>query len=1014
MATKNKIAFKLNERQRQAIEHDEGPLLVVAGAGTGKTRVITERIARLLDENPELSGENILGLTYTTKAAAEMKHRVVLRAGERGRDVWLGTFHAFCLNVVLKPVEPELGVIEKLDHWILLRRNMRELRLERYLKLHEPGQFLSDFLAFFSRCQDELVTPDDYDRYVESLAQKLEAEQASLDPEELEDREDALARQREIARAYRVSERLLRDRREMTFGSMILQAERRLRNDSALAARLAERFRYILVDEFQDTNVAQIELLRHLAGRHRNLFVVGDDDQAIYRFRGASFASFKRFGEFFLVPAGRPDGHIALTENYRSTRRILRVAGEVIAQNRDRFLPNKRLASATGEGERVRVVELATPEAEAHWIADEIERLHTEGERWGQMAVLYRKHNHRDRLMRELAARRIPFVIRNLSILSNTLVRDLIAYLRLIDNPADNVSFTRVATAPYWRFTPEDLARLSHRARHNHRGLAEELASSLDLPADAERGRELGRLLSGLGRLAHNFTARDLLTELVNRLELQITPASADRLYLERFLEFVREWQAKNPESRLADFIEYLDFASEAGEDIHLAEPVTEDAVQLMTVHGAKGLEFDHVFVMRLSQRAFPSGKRRPTFEFPPELMKEARPEGDFQIQEERRLFYVALTRARKQLVLTTVVGPKTKASIFLEDFLSNPQIRTADVTESAPKIRLPDEQLSVGGQPADPSSPALIDPARQDARAWSRITLWALNYHPPLPEPLELSATSIDTYQTCPLKFLFEKGWALRGAPAAAMTFGNVMHTTIQQFVAGLRKELPMPVEELEAIYLREWPAGAYRDDYQEEEYRKAGEEQLRAFHARYLELKPSVQSQEKRFELQLPSNIVVTGRIDQINDLGYSGEAKPKKETGKMRVEVVDYKTGSPKSQKDVDKNLQLSIYALAVRDALELDPARLVLWYLRTDQRVETVRDDSDMNDARQKVLEIAGQIRAGQFAPRPGFHCHSCEFRPLCPEHEQLVPIQPAQGPAETIESSSISLPSAPLA
>jgi len=984
---------------------------VVAGAGTGKTRVITERIARLLEENPHLSGENILGLTYSKKAAEEMKHRVVETAGERGQDVWLGTFHAFCLNVVLKPAEPELGVIEKIDHWILLRRNMRELRLERYLKLNEPGRVLGDFLDFFSRCQDELVTPDDYDRYVEALAKQFDAERSNLSPEDIEVRELELARQREIARAYRVSEHLLRERREMTFGSMILEAERRLRNDSGLAAALSERFRYILVDEFQDTNVAQIELLRHLAGRHRNLFVVGDDDQAIYRFRGASFASFKRFAEFFLAPAGRADARIALTENYRSTRRILRVAGEVIAQNRDRFLPGKRLETAIEEGERVCVVELATAGEEARWVADEIERLHRQGQGWGTMAVLYRKHNHRDQLVRALSVSGIPFVIRNLSILSNTLVRDLIAYLRLIASPADNVSFARVAAAPYWRFAPKDLARLAQRARRGHRCLAEELASSLDLPMDVERGRELTRWLAGLGRLAHNLSAEDLTAELLKGLELRITPASADRLYLERFLKFVHDWQAKYPEGRLADFIEYLDYVFEAGEGINLEEPEAENAVQLMTVHSAKGLEFDHVFIMRLSHRSFPSDKRRPVLEFPAELMKEARPEGDFHIQEERRLFYVALTRARRRLALTAVVGGKTKPSAFLEDFLSNPRIRAKDVAESAPKIELPPEHLDVGGQPAQPASPALIDAARQDSRAWSRIALWATSYRPPPVEPLVLSASAIDTYLTCPLKYLFERGWGLHGKPAAAMTFGSLMHTTIQQFVSGLRKGLPMPAEELETIYRREWPAGAFRDDYQEEEYRKAGEEQLRAFHEQYLALGPDVLSQEKVFELPLSPDLVITGRIDQINRLAEGPGGKGK---GKKPVEVVDYKTGAEKTQKDVDKNLQLSIYALAARDAFELDPARLVLWFLRTGQRVETTRDSAALDDARQKVMEIAGQIRAGQFQPRRGYYCHGCEFQPLCPEHEQLIPIHPAQPAGVTGQPASVSLPSGPSA
>ncbi len=980
MAERTRTTTSLNERQLEAVAHDAGPLLVVAGAGTGKTRVITERICRLLEANPDLSGENVLGLTFTDKAAAEMKHRVIAAAGERGSEVWLGTFHSFCLNVVLKPREPDLVPIEGIDHWILLRRNLRELQLQRYLKLHEPGQFLNAFLDFFSRCQDELVTPDDYDGYVAALAARLEAERGRLSPEDIAEREEELAGQKEIARAYRASDRLLRGERQVAFGSMILEAARKLRLDPGLAARLSDRFRYILVDEFQDTNVAQIELLRLLSGRHRNCFVVGDDDQAIYRFRGASFASFKRFADDFLVPAGRPRGHLALEENYRSSRRILRVAGEVIAQNKDRFLPDKRLRTSNPEGERIRVVEFATPEAEAYWVAEEIERSHAAGDAWGGMAVLFRQHTHRNLLVRELARRAIPFVIRKLSIVSSTLVRDLVAYLRLVGNPADDIAFARVAAAPYWRFTAEDLVRLAQRAAHARRGLFDELAASLDLPAaEPARGRELAQWIRSLRQLAYSLPATDLLATLVEGLSLQLVPSSADQQVLDRFLEFVGEWRKKSESSSLADFLEYLGYFFEAGGQIPLGEVEAENAVQLMTVHGAKGLEFDRVFVLRLSRRAFPPDNRRPLFEFPAELMKEARPQGDFRIQEERRLFYVAVTRARRQLTLTTVVNAKTKPSPFLDDFLSEPQIAARDVERLEPKAEPPPEPLAVASFPADPASPALIDPARQEARAWSRVAVWTGAYRPPVPAPLELSPSSVDTYLSCPLQYLLDRGWGLRGAPKAAMTFGNLMHVTIQQFVAGLRKGLPMPVEELEAIYDREWPAGRYADDYQEEEYRKAGREQLRAFHTRYFALRPNVQFQEKRFAVPLEADVVLAGRIDQVNRLGNG------------RVEVVDYKTGAPKKQKDVDNDLQLSLYALAAREALELQPERLVLWYLKADTLAETTRNDAEIQDARQTVLEVAAGIRAGEFPARPGYLCRYCDFQPICPAHEQLVPL-----------------------
>src|SRR4030081_866489 len=201
--------LKLNEAQRRAITHGEGPLLVIAGAGTGKTRVITERIRHLLESDASLSGENILGLTFTDKAAGEMKSRVVKAVGERGKDVTLKTFHAFCESL-LKDVDSDHVMLDKVDHWILLRRNLNRLQLDRYRRLAEPGQFLSDFIQFFSRCQDELVSSEDYQRYVDRVAAQLEAERALLDEDTFKERAEQVAQQQEISRVYRASEELLR------------------------------------------------------------------------------------------------------------------------------------------------------------------------------------------------------------------------------------------------------------------------------------------------------------------------------------------------------------------------------------------------------------------------------------------------------------------------------------------------------------------------------------------------------------------------------------------------------------------------------------------------------------------------------------------------------------------------------------------------------------------------------------------------------------------------------------
>ncbi|MGB0036423.1 MAG: ATP-dependent DNA helicase [Candidatus Acidiferrales bacterium] len=987
----------LNAEQRAAVEHGEGPLLVVAGAGTGKTRVITERIRYLLESNPELAGENILGLTFTNKAAGEMKHRVVKAIGERAEGVWLSTFHKFCFEKILQSANPDIHPFEDIDHWILLRRHIGELGLKHFRRLQDPGEFLNDFVKFFSRCQDELVKPDDYQRYVDELVRKYEATKNSLEADARAIAEEELARQEELARVYRLSDQLLRGRNLFTFGAQLLHAVELLRTDAALLERMREQFRYILVDEFQDTNIAQLELLWLLAGGRRNIVAVGDDDQAIYRFRGASFGNFTIFLQRFCGVSGAKLGPaatkflVSLSRNYRSTHRILRVAGEVISHNeKSPLLPPKQLETQNREGEKIRVVEFGRPEEEAWWVASEIERLHAAGAAWSHFAVLYRKHSHRERLLDALRRKEIPFVIKNFSILSSTIVRDLLAWLRLTGVPADNVACARALAAPYWGLEPRDLVRLAERAEKNHRRpLSDEIETAQrELPFSRKGTRlpEFALLLKRLREVAKKKSATEVLDELIAALELAPLPSDADRHYLDRFTGFVKEWEKKSDGKSLRHFLEYLNYFHEANGDIHLEQELSDDAVQLMTVHAAKGLEFPYVFILRLSKSDFPSGARKVVFEFPPDLMKEEQPKGDFQKQEERRLFYVALTRARQNLTLTTIVNKRKSASPFLEDFLMNPKIQRFDAAQLAPKIELPPAEETTGPAP-DPADPVqLFGPAGENARAYSRVALWAKAYHPSQPEPLQLSASAIDAYESCPMKYLFQYVWGIRGGPHAAMTFGNVMHTTIKQFVAEIRKRRKIPFDEVAAIYEREWSSAGFPDDYQEEEYRKAGLEQLENFCRSYSAAPADVLSQEKSFEFPLEHNVVVTGRMDQVNRIG----AK--------QVEIVDYKTGKPKDAKKAAESLQLSVYALAAKEVLDLDPARLVFYNLTTNEAVAAARDAKTLAKTKQTISEVADQIRSGEFSAKPGFLCAYCDYKPLCPAHEQLISIQPAKTPA----------------
>ena len=984
--------LKLNDAQRRAIAHGEGPLLVIAGAGTGKTRVITERIRHLLETDETLSGENILALTFTKKAAGEMKARVVKATGERGKAVTLATFHSFC-EALLKEAQPDRMALEQVDHWILLRRNMARLKLDKYRRLAEPGQFLSDFISFFSRCQDELVSSEDYQRYADELAAQLEAERAALDEDTYKERAEQVTQEREIARVYRASEELLREKNAVALNGLISEAVALLKKNADLREMLQQRYKHILVDEFQDTNIAQLELLHLLSAGQRNIVVVGDNDQAIYRFRGASFGSFKLFLERFTGWKTGEDStpyRVALTENYRSTPNILRVATQVIAQNEvSADFPKKVLQPAKPEGERIRIAELATAEEEARWVAAEFARLHSTGQRWKDFAVLYRQHAHRDQLVEELFRRKIPFVISKLSILEHPMVRDVRAYLRLIAAPFDDIACARVLSAPAWHLQASDLVRLAERtARKRGTALYDVLqAPQSELPFDASQSSlpALLEFLTAQRKTLKLRTAGEILSDLIEWLEVPQRAGTQDRKYVHRLAQFVKEWEPKSETRGLPEFLEYLDYFEQAGGTLSLEDDAPGDAVQLMTVHGAKGLEFPHVFLLRVNQGAFPARNRAPLFEFPTALMKEELPQGDFHIQEERRLFYVALTRAEHRLTITTLPEKKGKVPTFIEDIVMEPSVKRRDVMQTAPKVRVTEAGIPAGAaQEAVDSS--LFPASATPPKIFSRIAQWAETFHPPVPEPLQLSPSAVENYRKCPQQYLFGYLWSLKEGPKATLTFGSVMHSTIKRFLGEFRKGNYLPFEEVQRLFELEWRSAGFEDEYQEAGYKKDGIEQLRVFYAAIQKAPPQIREQEKSFELPLENNVTITGRMDQVNSLG---RADLSAVTKMNDVEIVDYKTGRPKKDADARKDLQLSLYALAAKEIFDWNPVRLVFHYLQNNQVQVTARDAKQLDEAQKLVQEVAADIRAAEFPAKPGFICRTCAYKPICPAHEEAL-------------------------
>jgi len=1046
--------MQLNPEQLRAVRHGAGPLLIIAGPGSGKTRVITERIVYLLENCPGLVPRNVLALTFTDKAAGEMQARIRKALPGLATTANVSTFHAFAYEVVRSQgssvgavdaslhqgqalkgggafstvtegsMPRERMLLDKEDVWVFLRQRVDRLGLEFFQKLAEPGAFLHALNDFFSRCQDELIEPHDFEKYVRAAERAFQEKAGKPPAEERALEEEDLRKKKELARVFRNSRNLIERAGSSSLGSLIPEAVRILDRQPEVCQAYRNQFRFVLVDEFQDTNYAQVELLRRLVTPPFNITAVGDDDQAIYRFRGASHGAFDMFGKVF-------PGHetIFLNRNYRSTERVLRVADVVIKKNEDRYRRKPELRPEREEGCPVYLPISPDYASEANWVAEEIQRLVRKGVSYGDIAVLYRAHSYRDRLVEEFQRRAIPFAIRGLSVLSTVIVRDLLAYLNLIHSPHDNISLTRVLLTPRWKF-PEELAlQVRVEAEKRRCSLYDVLASfgqgglptvPATEPFEPTNWGELKQLLEDLHWAAQNVTVTSLFKLLCERLQLLSFLDPRDLRYINAFAEFLRQWEeklskfpalagpeweevqeGKKPTKNLHEFLFYFGQYLEAGGKIEA--PLTEDragSVQMMTVHAAKGLEFPIVFVVSVASRRFPCTERKAVIEFPDELRKGPLPPRNIHLQEERRLFFVALTRAQERLYVSSVAAPGKKPSSFIDDLLSNPVVTARDVERLAVTSYRPTTVIPSGARNrALPPPPAIQGEipgaARNDGGPAQRELFADLSglpaVHPPIAEwagrgaetkpgeKLRLSASSIEDYEACPLKFKFGHFLKVPTGPQAALTFGHIMHRSVRRYFE-LRARGQASFEAVRDFYMASWRNTGFEDEYQEETYKQTGLEQLRAFVEEQERTEILPLSMETSFSLDL-DQVLLEGRIDQISPLA------PRTGENRDAVELIDYKTGKPRSQKDADGSLQLSVYALAAQEELKLKPRRLTFYCLSNNQAVHTARTDSDLRSLKTRVLTVASQIRQNQFPPTPGFGCKFCDFRPICPAHEE---------------------------
>jgi DNA helicase-2/ATP-dependent DNA helicase PcrA len=604
----------LNPPQREAVTTTDGPLLVLAGAGSGKTRVIAHRVAYLLMQGAD--PERILAVTFTNKASSEMRERITALAGPVGADVFVSTFHSFGLWLIQQEhkaagLPKRFGICDAGDQAALVKRCMREVKVDD--RSFDPRRVL--FLI--SRAKN-------------ALKKKIVPR-----PEGQGDDYDLIA-----AEVYPRYQRALRAQRMVDFDDLIALPVELLKKDGALREKYEERFRWLLVDEYQDTNVCQLELLKLVGGERRNVCAVGDDDQAIYGWRGAEVKNILRFDRHF---AGTKE--VRLEQNYRSTGRILACANAVIAKNAAR--KEKRLWTSAGPGEPVKVVALPDDDEEARFVAEEIARQRGEGRPWSHFAVLYRLNAQSRPIEEALREAGIPYDVHGgPAFFDRAEVKDLLAYLKLCTAVEDEVSLARVVNVPPRGIGDASLERLHAWAVGEGIGLFEALRRSAEAP-DLPRGAS-DRMVAFAGlaaRFRERFGKGDLAVaarELVAALDLYTyarssvqSPEAGTRKVeaIEGILRSLEGYVSRTARPSLATWLQRLALDSREEED-----PAEGDGVTLMTLHAAKGLEFPVVFLVGCEEDLLPCAG----------IQGEAR-----DLDEERRLAYVGITRARELLYMT-------------------------------------------------------------------------------------------------------------------------------------------------------------------------------------------------------------------------------------------------------------------------------------------------------------------------------------------------------------------------
>ena len=1015
----------LNPKQQEAVT-TPGIQLILAGPGSGKTRVITEKILHLIG-NGAAPGE-ILALTFSEKAAREMEERLEKALGVASAELSVQTFHSFCLqvledNVLDSGINFSSGLINRTNQLVWGLRNIDRFGFEHIEVGNNATDVIESIIDGISRFRDELIAPADLEAY---LADKLD----SAEDEEL----IYCQKLQDLLRVYVAYEEYKRSETLLDYDDMIHETVRLFERKPHILAQYRRRYRYVLVDEFQDTNFAQLELIKHLGGEH--LCVVGDDDQTIYRFRGAYYGNFDDFRQWYA-----DHRQTLLDQNYRNTNTILNAALHLMEEAPNR--QEKPLFTDNPDGEKIVVAECENEDAEARFVLGEIERLlqttfydrkeeRERAYRHGDFAVLCRRRVEGVKFYQLLKSHGIPCEFTGeVAFFAMPAVRDMLAYLKAIRNPlAAGIALNRIMKVAG---VPETVvqainaqARSATWGRDHTDGVYEAMRDPGDVP-EAYRPQiaELVQAVDTLIDLRDRATLPELVYEIMMRASAIYRSALADeagihRQVLNEFYTLARDYDALTREARVDDFLEYLDLLADA--DVEIAETEAGDAVQILTLHKSKGKEFPVVFLADLSDRKFPLRYQEKTFSVPKDLARGLCQEEDekaLYLQEERRLCYVGMTRAEELLYFTRAKWygenkRESKPSVFLEEleYTENPLIEVVAVPAEHREIRVQAQSelevlrhslqaeiiRAVAEMRLQTALQRMMDlekvrlaedgdsPEAFDREAFSAVPedpLFAASLcggeKPCLVGPDHaFSASSLGTYETCPLRYKFQHVLMVPSEPKSFFGLGSVVHKVIEKLSESQMQGTPPTRERALALLEQFWSPAGYASRTHEEEDRRKAEDLLDTYLAWQQANPNAIAAVEEKFVFTFHDR-TMKGYIDRIERTPDGGYV------------VIDFKSGKKPgniTRNSVKEQIQLNLYCLAIQERYGELPERASFFYLKDNKVADYRPDEETITAFREKLGGMVDAVCAEEFGATPSYSaCMFCDYGPLCEEKEK---------------------------